>query len=266
MPFPTGWPPPVPSTMRCIRFFVRGTTTALFSDNAYLFVDGVGANTYIPLPNVLPGAGVSNSKDPGPHVVPAIAGTGVRGDDPHPAIWATEQIRVVNWGGADVEFSFDGLNVHGIARDDEDRRLWQRHEAGIALRGGVDEAVGSITTVAVANLVDGEKFILHDGINPPVVFEFDVTGNGVAVGNVNVDVSVLISADDVRDAIVLAVSGVGAALRMTATNGGAATVTLTQDDKGPQGNTTQSTTVLDPGFVITDMLGGTGVDFTIEAW
>lgn len=266
MAFPVGWPPPLPSTQRCIRFFVRGTATALFADSAYLFIDGIGANTYTPLPVVLPGEDVSNPKYSGPHVVPAIAGTGVRGDDPHAAIWATQAISIVNDGGGDLEFSFDGINVHGIVADGETRYLRSRHEAGIAIRGGKTAALGSITTVAVANLVDGEKFTLNDGIHPPVVFEFDVAGDGVTVGNVIVDVSLLITADDVRDAIIAAVNGVGATLRMTATNGGAATVTLTQDDKGTQGNTAQSDTVLDPGFIVTAMTGGESVGFTIEAW
>lgn len=44
MAFPTGWPPPIASGMYSLRFAETGTTTANFSDNAFLFVlpDGSG--------------------------------------------------------------------------------------------------------------------------------------------------------------------------------------------------------------------------------
>jgi hypothetical protein len=265
MAFPTGWPPRGVSGRRNIRFSKDGTTTALFEDNAYLFIDEPGANPYQPLPNVEPGAGVSNPRDPGPHVIPAPpTGTGQRPGDPYPMIWSN-YIFVENQGAARLEYSFDGTNVAGsIAANSE--RIMERAEAGIALRGGSVAATGTITTIAVASLVDGETFTLDDGINPAVVFEFDKAGDGVTPGNILVDVSAIVTADEVRDAIISAVTGVGATLRMSAANGGAAQVDLTQDDAGPQGNTTQTDTVVNVGFVITNMTGGAGLDFHVEAW
>lgn len=264
MAFPSGWPPRVGSGRRSIRFYQTGTTDGFFANNAFLFVDGVGANPYTPLPEILPGEDVSNPRYAGPHVMPLVpAGTGQRDDDPKPMIWS-EYILVDNQGASDIEFSFDGVNVAGIVPAGTIREM-ERSEAGIAVRGGV-AATGSITTVAVINLIDGETFTLDDGVNPPVVFEFDVAGDGVTPGNVIVDVSALTTADEVRDAIISAVTGVGAALLMTATDGGAATVDLTQDNSGTQGNTTQTETVVDAGFVLSNMTGGTGVDYRIEAW
>lgn len=55
------------------------------------------------------------------------------------------------------------------------------------MTGGSDynPAVGSITAIAGALLVDGETFTIDDGVNPPVTFEFD-SGGGVLPGNVPV--------------------------------------------------------------------------------
>jgi len=46
MAFPASWPPRPPSGRRSIRFFVRGTATALFADSAFLLLDGVQSVAY----------------------------------------------------------------------------------------------------------------------------------------------------------------------------------------------------------------------------
>jgi len=266
MAFPTGWPPRVGSGLRSIRFFLRGTTGGSFDSNAYLFADQASANTYVPLPTIRPGEDVSAPDYNGPHSVGANpAGTGQRGDDPHPMIWA-QKILVVNDGSTELEVSFDGANVHGVVDAGGERIYNDRHEAGIAVRGGGAIATGSITTIPVINLLDGETFTLDDGVHPPVVFEFDVSGNGVTPGNILVDVSTDTTADDVRDTIIAAINGIGADFLMTASNGGAATVSLAQDFGGSHGNTTQTDTVINVGFVVTDMTGGTDSNFRVEAW
>jgi hypothetical protein len=119
-------------------------------------------------------------------------------------------------------------------------------------------ATGSITTIAVASLVDGEIFTLDDGVNTAVVFEFDVAGDGVTAGRTVVDVSTDTSADEVRDRIIAAINLVAAPLLITAGNGGAATVDLTNDNAGTVGNTSSSENVTNAGFVLTDMTGGLG--------
>lgn len=55
MAFPTGWPPRRATTNRSIRFYQAGTLTADYADNAYLFIDGVAANTFTPIPYVRAG-------------------------------------------------------------------------------------------------------------------------------------------------------------------------------------------------------------------
>lgn len=265
MPFPTGWPPRVPSGLRSIRFFLQGLTGGDFDSHAYLFSGQSAANPYTPLPVVRPGGDVSSPDYPGAVDIGANpAGTGQRGDDPEPMIWSSH-ILVKNAGTTELQISFDGTNVHGAIPAASEQLYSDRYEAGLALRGGGAIAVGSITTIVVANLIDGETFTVDDGVNTPIVFEFD--DNGVyTAGNIPVDISAIATANDVRDAIIIAVNGVGATLLMTATNGGAATVTLTQDFGGTHGNTTQTETVADGGFAITNMAGGGNAAFHVEAW
>jgi hypothetical protein len=273
MAFPTGWPPRVASGMRNIRFFLKGTSGGGFDANAYLFADQDAANPYTPLPDVRPGEDVSAPDYNGPHVVPPTpAGTGQHEDDPHPMIWS-EAIRVINYGPTDLEISFDGVNVHGIVSGrilpilEVEQIFYERREAGIAVRGGGVVGTGTITTLPVISLIDGETFTLDDGINPPVVFEFDDDGSWTP-GNIPVDISApVVTADDVRDAIIGVINGLGDDVFLqTATNGGAGQVDLTQDVGGSQGNTTQTDTVVNVGFVVTDMTGAGDADFRIEAW
>ena len=114
-------------------------------------------------------------------------------------------------------------------------------------------AIGTITTVAKANLVDGETFTLNEGV-ASYVFEIDVAGDGVTGGRTAVDVSLDTTADQVRDRIVTAINST--AILITAASGGAATVSLTNDRFGSVGNATSAETVADAGFVLTDMAGG----------
>jgi len=266
MAFPTGWPPRVPSGIRNIRFFQLGATGGGFDANAYLFIDGVGANPHTPLPTVRAGEDVSTPDYSGPHNVDSLpAGTGEQGDDPKAMLWA-QNIIVHNDGTTDLEVSFDGTNVHGIVPAGEERNYYDRREAGIAVRGGGVLATGTIDTVSVANLNDGETFTIDDGINPATVFEFDVVGDGVSGGNVAVDVSAIITADEVKDEVISVINSLGSSFLITATNGGSANVVLTNNVGGDQGNTTSSDTVTHVSFVVSNMAGGDNADFRIEAW
>lgn len=122
---------------------------------------------------------------------------------------------------------------------------------------------GTITTIPVAQLVDGETFTLDDGVNTASVFEFDVAGDGVTGGNVAVDVSSITTADEVRDAIISAINGLDPSIFLIdAADGGAATVDLENPRVGNSGNTTSSDTVVDAGFVVTNMAGG--VDYPTQ--
>lgn len=135
------------------------------------------------------------------------------------------------------------------------------------LSPGTVAAIGSITAVAKASLLDGENFILYDGVNIPTTFEFDLPPDGVTVGTVAVDVSGDTTAVQVATSMVSAINGVGAGLLLTATNGGGtlSTVTITNDQLGTVGNVTSwSKTVVAAGFVITQPSGGLGGNGTLS--
>lgn len=149
MPFPAGWPPRPCSGRRSIRFFVSGTTTANWSDNAFLFIDDPGANTFVPMPHIKPGeltvVEVGNRNVPG-----SPMGTGSNPNDILPGdtfghvkalVWANS-IRIFNDGVNDIEYSFavtgdagaPALPVHGVIKTTESFSFRDRYEAGIALR------------------------------------------------------------------------------------------------------------------------------------
>ncbi len=115
-------------------------------------------------------------------------------------------------------------------------------------------ATGSIATVSVANISDGETFTLNDGVAAAVVFEFENTGNGVTPGRVPVSLSAGGTASTVRDAIIAAVNG--QAIGITAANGGPAIVALTADATGTAANQPITETVANAAFVVTGMSGG----------
>jgi hypothetical protein len=135
MPFPTGWPPRPAGNTRSIRFYKSGNATANFADNAFLFIDGVSADTYSKTPVVAPG-----------DLTPVAFGDGTKSGTPagasdnldpatKPMIWCNTLV-ICNDGGADLEVSFDGFNVHDKIPIAEKLRICRnRHEAGIAVRG-----------------------------------------------------------------------------------------------------------------------------------
>jgi hypothetical protein len=128
---------------------------------------------------------------------------------------------------------------------------------------GGDKAAGTITTVAVSDLVDAETFGLDDG-NGLVTFEFDTVGDGVAPGHTAVDVTnPLGDADYVRDQIIAAVTA-APGFEISAASGGAATVSLLNDNDGSSGNKAAVDGVSNPGFEIEGMSGGYAVSGTID--
>ena len=127
MPFPEGWPPRKPSGIRSIRFYVTGTGSANFDDNAFLFSDGVGANSHTPLPVVEPGSSEDVTLEANPMA-------GGQNDLGAPKPMAFSKFVQITAASAAVEFSFDGINVHGTVPAGE-RRTMERYEAGISIRG-----------------------------------------------------------------------------------------------------------------------------------
>lgn len=111
---------------------------------------------------------------------------------------------------------------------------------------------GTITTVAGASLLDSDYFTLKDGINN-YVFEFDSDG-AVTPGRTAVPYTALLSANEVRDAIITAVNA--SPITMTASSGGAATVNLAMDYS--TGGETNTENVANAGFAVTGMAAPTG--------
>jgi len=280
--FPDAWPPRPASGRRSIRFFAEGTTTGAWADNAVMFRDGGGANTIRPTPYQKPGQQVgalgnreAGGSPMGGRQIPqdAIVGnklTPPQGAEtpPDPMLWA-QTLAVSNDGttGDTLEITFDGTNIHGKVLNGETRYYRNRFEAGIAVRLSGTAASGTITTIAVALLIDGETFVLDDGTNPAVTFEFDDNGSVVETNTLRqVDISGITTADEVRDACIAAIND-APVLNIEASDGGAATVGLV----GPAGtaaNVAITDTVANAGFTHTGMTGGTGAAFAfrIEAW
>ena len=130
-------------------------------------------------------------------------------------------------------------------------------------KGGTVSAAGQITVVAGAALIDGETFTLNDGINAPVVFEFNDDAT-VTPGNVAVGFTGGSTTAQVRDAMITAINDVIGTLLITASNGGAAIVTLVNDGKLASGNTTISDTVADAGFIPVNFAGAGDITYTAK--
>lgn len=120
-------------------------------------------------------------------------------------------------------------------------------------------ATGTITVVEQASLLDGETFTIDDGTNPAVVFEYDVAGDGVGGGNVQVNVSgdttVLQVLVRTRQAIQGQIDLGNLDITIT-DDDGVDTLTLTVDAYGVAGNNAITDTVVDAGFVVTGLAGG----------
>lgn len=128
MAFPADWPPRTGSGQKNIRVYSTGALTANFDDNAFHFSAVVGANPYTPLPVVLPGSSATVNVGPNP------MGTGQNDlGSITPAIFS-ESLRITATGAA-VEFSFDGINIHGVVAAGTTVAYDKRRESGIALRG-----------------------------------------------------------------------------------------------------------------------------------
>ncbi len=118
-------------------------------------------------------------------------------------------------------------------------------------------ATGSVTCVAVANLIDGETVPIAGK-----TYEFDVAGDGVTGGNVPVDVSALTTASEVASALAMAIYGEGDCGLVW--DGVSATVELVRSIGGAAGNEAGSDTVADAGFVYTGLSGGADGSVTVR--
>lgn len=137
--------------------------------------------------------------------------------------------------------------------------------AGITSANGPPTAVqcvASITTVAGASLVDGDRIMLSDG-KQTRIFEFDNDGKATdySLGSLNLGgpnnkilvTFTALTADQVRDALITAINGAG--LDLVASSGGAATVTITHNRPGAN-NIMLSEQVANAGFLVSITTAG----------
>jgi hypothetical protein len=121
-------------------------------------------------------------------------------------------------------------------------------------------ASGQITVITGANISDGEGFVLSDGTNPAVTFEFDSNASVVqsstlrAVNFTGADSAVTVAAT------VIAAINNAPVLNLSASTGGGALVSLLNTNAGTAGNVTITDTVANTGFIVTGMAGGNDGD------
>lgn len=109
--------------------------------------------------------------------------------------------------------------------------------------------IGSITTVAGSALVDGDSFTIKYAPGLTVPCEFDLSpGDGTTGGAVPILFTAGDSADTVRDNIILTLNA-AAGTALTASSGGAATVSLVLDTPGAAGDT-NTENVANAGFTV----------------
>jgi hypothetical protein len=115
-------------------------------------------------------------------------------------------------------------------------------------------AKGEITCVAAGDLIDGETVTISDPTQS-VVFEFEISSNGVGIGNTPVVLDPSDSAADVASALASAVNAMGGSLLVTASSTGNM-VYLTQVTPGPAGNIPIQETVASSSFAVSGFSGG----------
>lgn len=118
------------------------------------------------------------------------------------------------------------------------------------------KATGDITFVTGANTVDGETFVLDDGVNSAVTFEFDSDSSVTETNTLRaVDYT---GSETAAEMMALGVAAVNDApvLDITATAGAGAVMNLENDTPGTAGNVAITETVTDAGFLVNGMDGG----------
>ncbi len=117
-------------------------------------------------------------------------------------------------------------------------------------------AAGSIRGVSGAFLIDGEVFVLNDGVNPAVTFEFDDDSSVVPSATLRpVDFTSADTEEDVRDAMILAITS-APTLAIDPTLLSVNLIALLNAIVGVAGNQTITSTVADPVWAVTGMAGG----------
>jgi cysteine-rich repeat protein len=122
-------------------------------------------------------------------------------------------------------------------------------------------AIGFIVAVSGAQLADGETLTLDDGVNPPVVFEFDDDAT-IAADHVAVAFTAADDSTTVRQSLITAITSGHPTqpLLITATAEGSVVVSLTHARPTSLGNQAITESVANPLFLVIGMQGGAGGD------
>lgn len=154
-------------------------------------------------------------------------------------------VRTTTYGWTNALLLTDGLTVASAGA----LPAWTRIGGAALAPAGQFNVEG-----AVSGVQDGETFVLDDGVNPAVTFEFDRNAS-VIPGRVAVNITLANSATAAASIIEAAVNG---ASPLNITGAAIATVVgLTNDVAGTAGNQAISDTVVDAGFIVAGMAGGT---------
>jgi cysteine-rich repeat protein len=161
-------------------------------------------------------------------------------------------------------FCGDGIRNGYEACDDDNTDACGTCSAN-CLQNQLTPARGSIEVVSVSNIRDGtDTIILNDGVNPAVIFEFDLSRTSVPAPDI---VPIPYSSGDSRAemaaSLAAAINAATAPLNLSATTSGVI-VNLTHDSPGAFGNRTISTTARTSGpsasLRLSGMSGGGGFD------
>lgn len=149
--------------------------------------------------------------------------------------------KVVIWSPC---VSFDGTPT--LVGDNLESQVLLAHGAA---------ASGLITCATVANLADTDYMTIGDGVSAPKLYEFDVAGNGVTAGRVQVNVSTDTTAAQVAARLRTAILANQPSLSVTDNANG--TLTVTSLLRGTPGNVTMTENVTHASFTVTGLSGGT---------
>lgn len=149
---PPAYPAPFPTNVKSLRFYETGENTADFADRSFAF----------------------ERPDPKDPVEPEQG-------------WASSlRIRTIDTA---IEWSFDGVTVHGEVPADDSKLLWDLHEGGIAIRG---TGAGVSTPVAAEDpgTTPGSTITPpEDGVETTFVIQFAHIPIDVGVITLDWDVS-----------------------------------------------------------------------------
>lgn len=120
----------------------------------------------------------------------------------------------------------------------------------------IGKAVGDITFIPGADMVDGETFVLDDGTNAAVTFEFD--SNGSVTQTTTLRAIVFVGTETDAQMMALGVAAINAApvLNIEASAGAGAVCNLINTVPGTSGNVAITDTVTDVDFTHNGMADG----------